>query len=169
MLELLDGLIDIYMPDMKYSDPEAAKRLSGAADYPEVNRRAVREMHRQVGDLVLDPAFGHERAIAVRGLLVRHLVLPNDLAGTEAVMRFLAQEISPETAVSLMSQYFPQHHAGRFPEIARRITADEYRAAQEAMARHGLHRGWYQNQPIDTDTHSIKRILARDTRRKERE
>jgi putative pyruvate formate lyase activating enzyme len=105
----------------------------------------------------------------VRGLLVRHLVLPNDLAGTEAVMRFLAQEISPETAVSLMSQYFPQHHAGRFPEIARRITADEYRAAQETMARHGLHRGWHQNQPIDTDTHSIKRILARDTRRRERE
>ncbi|MBN1917715.1 MAG: radical SAM protein [Verrucomicrobia bacterium] len=167
MLELFDGVIDIYMPDMKYADAEAARRLSGAPNYPEVNRRAVREMHRQVGDLVLDPAFGHEGAIAVRGLLVRHLVLPNNLAGTDEIMRFLAKEISPDTAVSLLSQYFPQYHASRFPEIARRITADEYRAAQEAMERHGLHRGWYQSQPIDTDTHSIKSILARDTRRKE--
>jgi len=163
MLELLDGLIDIYMPDMKYADAEAARKLSSAPDYPEVNRRAIREMHRQVGDLELD-----ERAIAVRGLLVRHLVLPNNLAGTDAIMRFLAEEISPDTAISLMSQYFPQYHASRFPEIARRITADEYRAAQEAMERHGLRRGWYQNQPIDTDTHSIRRILARDTRPKER-
>jgi putative pyruvate formate lyase activating enzyme len=162
MLELLDGVIDIYMPDMKYADGEVAGRLSGAPDYPEVNRRAIREMHRQVGDLELD-----ERGIAVRGLLVRHLVLPGDLAGTDTIMRFLAEEISPDTAVSLMSQYFPQHHASRFPEIARRITADEYRAAQEAMERHGLRRGWYQNQPIDTETHSIKNILARDTRRDE--
>jgi putative pyruvate formate lyase activating enzyme len=164
MLELFDGIVDIYMPDMKYDDPKVAEKLSAAADYPEVNRRAIREMHRQVGDLVLD-----ERGIALRGLLVRHLVLPNDLAGTDGVMRFLAEEVSRETAVSLMSQYFPQHEADRFPEIARRITADEYRAAQEAMARHGLRRGWHQNQPIDTDTFGIRRILERDTRRETHE
>jgi len=163
-LELFDGLVDIYMPDMKYADPEVARKLSSAPDYPDVNRRAIREMHRQVGDLVLDAAFGRERAIAVRGLLVRHLVLPEGLAGTEQVMQFLAEEISPNTAVSLMSQYFPQYRADEFPEIARRITADEYRAAQEAMERHGLHRGWHQNRPIDTDTHGIHRIIERDTR-----
>jgi putative pyruvate formate lyase activating enzyme len=167
MLALFEGLVDIYMPDMKYADPGAAEKFSSAPDYPEVNRRAIREMHRQVGDLVLDER-GLPRArssgIAVRGLLVRHLVLPNNLAGTDEVMRFLAQEISPETAVSLMSQYFPQYHASRFPEIARRITADEYRRAQALMERHGLHRGWHQNQPIDTDTHGIRRILDRDER-----
>jgi putative pyruvate formate lyase activating enzyme len=160
MLELLDGLIDIYMPDMKYADREVAEKLSSAPDYPDVSRRAIREMHRQVGDLVLD-----ERAIAVRGLLVRHLVLPEGLAGTDTIMQFLAEEISPETAISLMSQYFPQYRADEFPEIARRITADEYRAAQDAMQRHGLHRGWHQNRPIDTDTFGIRRIIERDTRK----
>ena len=165
MLELFDGIVDIYMPDMKYASPEVAKKLSGAANYPEVNRRAVLEMHRQVGDLVLDEHALNERAVAVRGLLVRHLVLPGGLAGTGEIMRFLAGEVSPNTAVSLMSQFFPQHHADRFPEIARRITAEEYRHAQQIMERHGLQRGWHQNQPIDTDTHGIRRILARDTRR----
>ncbi len=164
MLALFDGIVDIYMPDMKYADPDVAKKLSSAPDYPEVNRRAVAEMHRQVGDLVLDDAFGHERGVAVRGLLVRHLVLPNDLAGTDEIMRFLAEEISPNTAVSLMSQYFPQYRADEFPEIARRITPDEYRRAQQLMARHGLDQGWHQNRPIDTDTHGIRRILDRDTR-----
>ncbi len=165
MLKFFEGIVDIYMPDMKYSDPEAAQKLSSAPDYPETNRKAIREMHRQVGDLVLESAFGHERAIAVRGLLVRHLVLPNDLAGTEGVMRFLAEKISPQTAVSLMSQYFPQYRAKEFPEIARRITADEYRHAQDLMERSGLRRGWHQNRPIDTDTHGIRRILERDTRK----
>jgi len=161
MLKLFDGIVDIYMPDMKYSDPEAAKKLSDAPDYPEVNRRAIKEMHRQVGDLVLDA-----RGIAVRGLLVRHLVLPNDLAGTEGVMRFLAEEVSPNTAVSLMSQYFPLYRADEFGEIARRITAEEYRRAQQLMERYGLGRGWHQNRPIDTETHGIRRILERDERRR---
>ena len=113
--------------------------------------------------------------VTIRGLLVRHLVLPGGLAGTGAIMRFLAEEVSPDTAVSLMSQYFPQYHASelrprsRFPEIARRITGDEYREAQALMQRHGLHRGWHQNRPIDTDTHGIRRILDRDTRRQQQE
>jgi len=160
MLTLFEGIVDVYMPDMKYADPDVAKTFSSAADYPEVNRRAVAEMHRQTGDLLLD-----QHGIATRGLLVRHLVLPNNLAGTDDIMRFLANEISPDTAVSLMSQYFPQYHADRFPKLARRITGDEYRHAQHIMQQHGLTRGWCQNQPIDTDAHGIRQILQRDTRR----
>ncbi|RME88976.1 MAG: radical SAM protein, partial [Anaerolineae bacterium] len=99
-LELLDGVIDIYMPDMKYADSEPAHRFSRVRDYPQVNRAAVREMHRQVGDLEID-----ERGLARRGLLVRHLVLPNGLAGTGKIVRFLAEEISPNTYLNLMDQY----------------------------------------------------------------
>jgi putative pyruvate formate lyase activating enzyme len=102
-LELLDGVIDIYMPDMKYASTATARRLSNVLDYPTANRAAVREMHRQVGDLVLD-----DDGLAVRGLLLRHLVLPAGLAGTGPIMRFLAQEISPNTYLNLMDQYRPQ-------------------------------------------------------------
>ena len=134
-LELLDGVIDIYMPDMKYSDPAAGRRYSGVSDYPARNREAVREMHRQVGDLILD-----ERGIARRGLLVRHLVLPNGLAGTEEIANFLAREISPDTYINIMDQYRPCYRAGEFPELNRRPTAAEYQAAVEAALRAGLTR-----------------------------
>ncbi len=126
-LKLLDGVVDIYMPDMKFGDDATARRYTGAADYVKVNRRAVKEMHRQVGDLVVD-----ERGVAVRGLIVRHLVLPNGLAGTKEVMEFLAREISPRTYVNIMEQYYPAHHARRYPELARRITPAEYREALAA-------------------------------------
>lgn len=134
-LRLLDGVFDIYMPDIKYMDPAAAKRYSGAKEYPEVMKAAVREMHRQVGDLVLD-----ERGIAVRGLLVRHLVMPGGVAGTRAVMRFLAREISPNTYVNLMDQYRPCGEAHKFPEIARSITAAEFEEALEMTRQEGIHR-----------------------------
>lgn len=134
-LALLDGIVDIYMPDMKYGDSANAHRWSHARDYWAVNRAAVKEMHRQVGDLVLD-----EHGIAQRGLLVRHLVLPGDLAGSDRVMEFLAREISPSTYLNIMDQYYPCYRASEHPEIARRITAQEYRAALEAAERHGLRR-----------------------------
>ncbi len=134
-LALLDGVIDIYMPDMKYGDSALARRFSHIRDYVRVNREAVREMHRQVGDLVCD-----EDGIARRGLLVRHLVLPNGVAGTEDVLRFIAREISPDTHVNLMDQYRPCHRAGRYPEIARRPTRHELRAARETAERLGLRR-----------------------------
>ncbi|HLB80874.1 MAG TPA: radical SAM protein [Dongiaceae bacterium] len=134
-LALLDGVIDIYMPDMKYGDSAQAKRYSHVPDYARVNRAAVREMHRQVGDLVLDQA-----GVARRGLLVRHLILPNDIAGTESVLRFLAEEISRDTYVNLMDQYRPCYRAGDYPELDRPIGSAEYGAALEAARRCGLSR-----------------------------
>ena len=134
-LRLLEGIFDIYMPDIKYMDPAHARRYSDAEDYPEVVRAAVREMHRQVGDLVLD-----EEGVAVRGLLVRHLVMPGGVAGTRAVMRFLAREISPNTYVNLMDQYRPCGLAHRYPEIGRPVTLEEFEEALEAARQEGIHR-----------------------------
>jgi len=134
-LALLDGVIDIYMPDMKYADPEIARRYSGIRNYPAVNQAAVKEMHRQVGDLVLD-----EEGIAQRGLLVRHLVLPNGLAGTREIVRFLAEEISPDTYLNIMDQYRPCYKAADFPELNRRLTAAEYAQALEWAREAGLRR-----------------------------
>jgi len=134
-LALLDGVIDIYMPDMKYGDAELAKKYSHTPDYVAVNQTAVREMHRQVGDLKLTADN-----IAQRGLLVRHLVLPNGIAGTDEVMRFLARDISPKTYINIMDQYRPTYRASEYPELDRMITADEYRAAIDLAHRYGLSR-----------------------------
>lgn len=131
-LRLLEGVVDIYMPDMKYADPEVGKRLSGIPDYPQRNREAVREMHRQVGDLVI------ENGLATRGLLVRHLVLPHDLAGTEEVVRFLAEEISPRTYLNVMGQYRPCYRAREVGELARPVTRPEYVRAVAIARRAGL-------------------------------
>lgn len=127
MLQLLDGVIDIYMPDMKYSDPKIARHYSKIRNYPQVNQTAVKEMHRQVGDLEID-----ERGIASRGLLVRHLVLPNDLAGTAEIVRYLADEISPHTYLNLMDQYRPAYKSHNYPAINRRLTKQEYNSALDA-------------------------------------
>lgn len=134
-LALLDGVVDIYMPDMKWGDSQAAHRYSHVRDYWSVNRAAVREMHRQVGDLVLD-----DRGIAVRGLLVRHLVLPGDLANTRRVLEFIARELSPRTYVNLMDQYYPCYRAGEYPPLDRRLSAAEFRAAVETARELGLTR-----------------------------
>ncbi len=131
-LKLLDGIIDIYMPDFKYDDPEIAQKYSGVRDYPQIARLALREMHRQVGDLVVD-----ERGIAVRGLIVRHLVLPGGLAGTEGCMRYLAT-VSPQMFINIMSQYRPENRAHEFPPLNRRITREEYREALDLARRYGL-------------------------------
>ena len=134
-LRCLDGIVDIYMPDLKYGDDAVALRLSGVPDYLAVSQTAVREMHRQVGDLALD-----EHGIATRGLLVRHLVLPNSLAGTETVARFLAEEVSRDTYTNIMAQYRPTHRAAAFPEIARPVTEEEYDRGETLAAQAGLRR-----------------------------
>ncbi len=134
-LALLDGVVDVYMPDLKYGSSEVARRYSHVPDYVEVNHRAVREMHRQVGHLVLD-----ERGVAVRGLLVRHLVLPGDLAGTEEVLGFVATELSPDTYLNLMAQYRPCHRAEEDPPLDRRPTAAELLRAREVAEQLGLRR-----------------------------
>ncbi len=134
-LRLLDGIVDIYMPDMKYSDAGIAEQLSGIKDYPGANQAAVKEMHRQVGDLQMD-----ERGVAQRGLLVRHLVLPNRLAGTEEVVRFLAQEVSRDTYLNIMAQYHPCHKAFDLPRLSRRITDKEFSEAVDLAHRYGLNR-----------------------------
>lgn len=135
MLELLDGIVDIYMPDMKYSGAKVGEEFSGVKRYPQVNRAAVKEMHRQVGDLQTD-----ELGVATRGLLVRHLVLPDGLAGTEGVVKFLAEEISPNTYLNIMAQYHPCYHAADYPPLSRPITREEFSAAMALARRHGLHR-----------------------------
>ncbi|HQM51892.1 MAG: radical SAM protein [Candidatus Aureabacteria bacterium] len=138
-LRLLDGVADIYLPDLRYADGDAAARYSGAADYPAFSRRAVREMWRQVGPLATDAA-----GIARRGLIVRHLVLPGGVAGTGEVMRFLAEEVSRDVRVSLMRQYTPCFRAVGDPVIGRRVTRREFDEAVAAMRRAGLSRGWVQ-------------------------
>jgi len=134
-LKLLDGVIDIYMPDFKFWDPRVAGELCQGSDYPEVAREALREMHRQVGDLVMD-ADG----VARRGLLVRHLVLPDGLAGTKEVMEFLAREISPNTYVNVMGQYRPCGRAHEHPSLKKFLTGLEHAEAQRLAREAGLTR-----------------------------
>jgi len=134
-LDLLDGIIDIYMPDAKYSSPEVSRKLSGVSDYPQVNREAIREMHRQVGDLSLDG-----RGVATRGLLVRHLVLPEGLSGTGEVTRFIARKISQNTYVNIMDQYRPCFRADEVRAIGRRVSRSEYQEAIEIARANGLRR-----------------------------
>ena len=134
-LRLLDGVVDIYMPDMKYGDEETGRRFSGVAGYPAVNQAAVGEMFRQVGNLAVD-----EFGVARRGLLVRHLVLPNGLAGTDAVCAFLAEEVSLHVYVNIMDQYRPCYLAARQPLLSRPVTRDEYRHAVAIARMHGLTR-----------------------------
>ncbi|MBS1249454.1 MAG: hypothetical protein MAG431_01034 [Chloroflexi bacterium] len=134
-LQILSGVIDIYMPDMKYADAQLAERYSKIPDYPRVNQDAVKEMHRQVGDLRLDA-----KGLAERGLLVRHLVLPNGLAGTDQILRFLAREISTNTYLNLMDQYRPAYRASHYPPLTRRITPAEFQEAVDLAAEEGLDR-----------------------------
>lgn len=134
-LKLLEGIVDIYMPDMKYADDEIAREYSGVEDYASMSKAAVKEMHRQVGDLQIN-----KQGIAVRGLLVRHLVLPHRLAGTAEVVHFLAEEISRDTYLNVMAQYRPCHKASQFPLINRPITGEEFQEAVDLAQQHGLKR-----------------------------
>ncbi len=142
---LLKGIVDIYIPDMRYSSNEMAERYSFLPDYVSYNREAVRIMYRQVGDLLV------EDGIAKRGLIIRHLVLPNRIAGTGETMRFIRDEISPNVHISLMGQYFPVFNASCYPEINRQITEEEYKEALDVMLGLGLENGWCQDVPTETD------------------
>ncbi|MCL0037697.1 radical SAM protein [Thermodesulfovibrionales bacterium] len=133
-LRVLDGIVDIYMPDFKYLNPEAALKYSKAEDYPEAVKVAIKEMHRQVGDLII------KNGIALRGLLVRHLVLPEETAWTGEIVKFIAEEISKETYMNIMVQYYPSYKAFECPPLDRRITAKEYNEAIAMALNAGLKR-----------------------------
>lgn len=134
-IKLLDGVVDIYMPDFKYADPKMSLKYSKAKDYPAVAKAVIREMHRQVGDLVMD-----EPGIALRGLLLRHLVLPDGIAGTREVVRFIAEEISKNTYVNIMDQYYPCFKAFDHPPLDRRTTRKEFAEAIKLAREAGLTR-----------------------------
>lgn len=133
-LKILDGIVDIYMPDFKFMREQTAAKLTTAKDYGERAKKVIKEMHRQVGDLAI------EKGVAKRGLLVRHLVLPEGLADTREIMRFLAREISRNTYVNIMSQYYPSHRAWDFPPLDRRISMTEYLEAVQIAKDKGLWR-----------------------------
>lgn len=136
ILKLLDGIVDIYLPDFKYTDGAMSEKYStGARDYPEVAAAAIEEMHRQVGELVVD-----EDGIALRGLMIRHLVLPHNIAGTDKFVQFVAKKLTPSTYVNIMAQYRPEHRAHEYPELSRRITRAEYQQAVEWAREAGLTR-----------------------------
>jgi putative pyruvate formate lyase activating enzyme len=138
-LKALDGIVSIYLPDIRYADDKPAVKYSQTPDYVTHNRNALKEMYRQVGDLVVD-AHG----LAQRGLIVRHLILPNDIAGSRESLAWLAQELSPSVTVSIMSQYSPQHKAPQIPSLSRKISAAEYEAVLDLLSDLELDNGWMQ-------------------------
>ena len=137
VIQLLEGVIDIYMPDAKYMEEEYSKRFSNAPDYPDVLRMVLKEMHRQVGDLTIN-----SKGIAERGLLIRHLVMPQGVASSEAILKFIAEEISVHSYVNIMDQYRPEYLSHDYPEISRRITQKEYVEAIQFAKRFHLYRGF---------------------------
>lgn len=140
-LRMLEGIIDVYLPDMKYMDARLGKAFSGASDYPEIAMMALREMFRQKGaTLRLD-----EEGEAESGMIVRHLVLPGHVNNSVEVVRFLAGELSPRVHLSLMSQYYPARHFPDYPELNRYITENEYQMVVNEVERLGMHRGWIQD------------------------
>jgi putative pyruvate formate lyase activating enzyme len=150
ILKLLDGIVDIYMPDMKYMDSDkAAKYSAGASDYPQVTKKAIVEMQRQVGELMVDG-----RGVALRGLLIRHLVMPNRVAGTEKFVQWVAETLPKSTYVNIMAQYRVEYKAFEHPEIARGITVQEFLEAMDWAEKYGL---------TNLDPHSIglKKVYAR--------
>ena len=139
-LQALDGIVDIYLPDLRYASDTWAAKFSHTEDYVVRARQAIVEMHRQVGDeLVLD-----DSGLAQRGLIIRHLILPNGLAGSRDSLTWLVHNISPEVTVSIMSQYYPAHLAPRIPELCRKITSSEYSEVLELLDELGLENGWVQ-------------------------
>ena len=138
-LRVLDGIIDIYLADLRYASDKWARKYSRASGYAGHARTAIREMYRQAGELVMDKA-----GLARKGLIVRHLVLPNGLAGSEESLTWLVEEVSPAVTVSIMSQYYPSHRALRIPALSRKITAAEYADVIELVERLGLENGWVQ-------------------------
>jgi putative pyruvate formate lyase activating enzyme len=145
-IRLLDGIVDIYMPDMRYSDNEAAKRYSDADRYVEFNRAAVKEMRRQVGDLKLDKS-----GVAKRGVIVRLLALPNDISGSIATLKFIKKELGRNTYLSIMSQYYPAFKACGLCELSRGVLPEEYKNVIDEARVLGLNKGWIQEEPEKVD------------------
>ena len=139
ILKEMDGIISLYLPDLRYASSTVAKEFSQVTDYVTHTRQAIQEMYRQVGGLVVD-----ESGVAERGLIVRHLVLPNGLAGSEQSLTWLAQEVSPTVTLSIMAQYQPVHRAHRFPLLARTISELEYATVIRLQDKLGLENGWRQ-------------------------
>ncbi|MBD3272251.1 MAG: radical SAM protein [Elusimicrobia bacterium] len=139
ILNLLSDIVDIYMPDAKYATRFAAEKYSDAVEYPTVNRTALVTMYNQAGNLVCS-----SRGIAVKGLIIRHLVMPGNSAETDGVLRFIKESISPQTYISLMAQYHPAHRAYEYPELSRTLTHAEYERACKRADQYGLHNGWRQ-------------------------
>lgn len=141
IIELLDGIVDIYLADMRYADNDMAIKYSNAPDYPEYSRRAIKEMYRQTGNPEID-----KTGIMKKGLIIRYLVLPDGISGSEKTMEFISQELSPETHISLMSQYTAFYKAPKIEGgISRRIYRKEYAQAQKIMEKYGLYNGWIQD------------------------
>jgi len=138
-LRELDGVISIYLADLRYASDEYARKYSRVHHYMESSRSAIKEMYRQVGDLEVD-----EYGVARKGLIIRHLILPNDIAGSEESLRWLVDEISPQIAISIMSQYYPTHRAPKYPLLNRRISPSEYAEVVKMVERLGIVNGWMQ-------------------------
>ncbi len=139
IIKLLDGIVDIYLADSRYGDDLIAKELSQAPDYVECNQQALKEMHRQVGIAQFSPD-----GLIKKGLIIRHLVLPNGCSSTDKVMKFIAEELSEDTYLSLMSQYLPYHKASGFAKVNRRLKAFEYEEAKQILEKYHLLNGWIQ-------------------------
>jgi putative pyruvate formate lyase activating enzyme len=138
-LKELDGIVSVYLPDLKYASDRWAKKFSHAPDYVARSREAIKEMYRQVGELTVD-----ESGLAQRGLIIRHLILPNGLAGSEESLIWLASEVSPTATVSIMSQYSPLHRAKKIPLLSRTISVAEYEATLQLLSDVGIENGWVQ-------------------------
>jgi putative pyruvate formate lyase activating enzyme len=149
MIEFLDGIVDVYLPDMRYADDQNAIAYSHASGYAECNQAAVREMYRQVGVAKINSA-----GIIEQGMIIRHLVLPENISGTEKIMEFIRDNLTPETYVSLMSQYHPCYRAGDFPKLSRRLKRKEYERARTVMHACGIYNGWVQ------DSGGLERFLG---------
>lgn len=153
-IRLLDGIIDIYLPDMRYAHNAHAVRYSSAPGYPELNKGAVKEMFRQVGTATFDA-----QEVIRRGLIIRHLVLPQDISGTEEIFAFISRELTPETYISLMSQYHPYFEAQKYPPLDREITLEEYENAVELLKKYNLTNGWVQ------ESGGLKRLAGTNIKR----
>jgi len=147
VIELLDGIVDVYLPDMRYSDDAMAAKYSSAPGYVRNNRASVKIMHEQTGDLVTDA-----QGIAEKGIIIRALVLPHGISGTAKTLEYIANDISKDTHVSLMSQYYPIYRSQEFPELMERITDAEYLKARDALNDLGLTNGWVQELPGNMNT-----------------
>jgi putative pyruvate formate lyase activating enzyme len=149
VIALLDGIVDIYLPDMRYGNNQAAIKYSDAPDYPKYNQESVKEMQKQVGCAKIN-----DLGIIERGIILRHLVLPGRVSGTEKIMEFIANKLSKETYISLMSQYAPLYKADNFKEISRRLTYEEYEVAKGIMDKYALYNGWVQ------ESHGLERFAG---------